>query len=205
MWGHDRDAAAQRHEPIGPSFRAVAPTPMGGWLLVNPCSGVGSAVDEVRAAAARRGLETHVLQPGEDATTVARRARAEALGCAGGDGTVAAVAAVAVERDLPFVCVPFGTRNHFARDLGLDRADPIAALDAFSGRERRIDAARAGERLFLNNVSLGLYARLVHRRERHRLRRDMLAQAKALAIVLREGRRFVLAVDGRRLEAPVVL
>ena len=128
---------------------------MSGWLLVNPRSGVGSAVDQVRAAAAGRGLETHVLQPGEDATMVARRAHAEALGCAGGDGTVAAVAAVAVERDLPFVCVPFGTRNHFARDLGLDRADPIAALDAFGGTERRIDVGRANGRLFLNNVSIG--------------------------------------------------
>src|SRR5438067_231051 len=139
----------------------VASIPMSGWLLVNPRSGVGSAVGEVRAAAAGRGLETHVLQPGEDATMVARRARAEALGCAGGDGTVAAVAAVAVERDLPFVCVPFGTRNHFARDLGLDRADPIAALDAFGGTERRIDVGRANGRLFLNNVSIGAYAVLV--------------------------------------------
>ena len=49
---------------------------------------------------------------------------------AGGDGSLGAVAQVAIERELPFVCVPFGTRNHFARDLGLDRNDPIAALAA---------------------------------------------------------------------------
>ena len=50
---------------------------------------------------------------------------------AGGDGSLAAVAAVAIERDVPFVCIPFGTRNHFARDLGLDRDDPLGALAAF--------------------------------------------------------------------------
>ena len=49
---------------------------------------------------------------------------------AGGDGSLGAVAAVALERDLPFVPVPFGTRNHFARDVGFDGDDPIGALAA---------------------------------------------------------------------------
>ena len=53
---------------------------------------------------------------------------------AGGDGSLAAVAEVAIERDLPFVCIPFGTRNHFARDLGLDRDDPLGALAASRAR-----------------------------------------------------------------------
>ena len=61
---------------------------------------------------------------------------------AGGDGSLAAVAEVAIERDLPFACIPFGTRNHFARDLGLDRDDPIGALDALvDGEERRSTSA----------------------------------------------------------------
>jgi diacylglycerol kinase family enzyme len=91
---------------------------------------------------------------------------------AGGDGSLAAVAAVTLERDLPFVCIPFGTRNHFARDLGIDRDDPVGALTAFQGRERRIDMGAVGERLFLNNVSLGLYASFVRdpaRKTRNRL------------------------------------
>jgi diacylglycerol kinase family enzyme len=81
---------------------------------------------------------------------------------AGGDGSLAAVAGVAVEAERPFVCVPFGTRNHFALDLGLDPEDPIGALGAFDGQERPIDIGRVGERWFLNNVSLGLYASFVH-------------------------------------------
>src|SRR5207244_7920258 len=125
-----------------------------------------------------------VLRRGEDAVALAQAADAAALGVAGGDGSLAAVAAVAIERDLPFVCIPAGTRNHFARDLGLDRDDPLAALAAFSGPERRIDVGRAGDRLFLNNVSLGLYARLVHRREQHRRRREALARLRAPLILL---------------------
>jgi diacylglycerol kinase family enzyme len=84
----------------------------------------------------------------------------------GGDGSLAAVAAVALERDVPFVCIPLGTRNHFARDLHLDVDDPVAALAAFRGRERRVDVGRVGEQVFLNNVSLGLYASFVNDPER---------------------------------------
>jgi diacylglycerol kinase family enzyme len=135
---------------------------MGGWLLVNPRSGDGSGVDELCSAAAARGVDARVLRPGEDAAAIARDAEADVLGAAGGDGTMAAVAGVALDRGLPFVCVPFGTRNHFARDLGLDRSVPLAALGAFDGVERRIDVGRANERLFLNNVSIGAYAVLVH-------------------------------------------
>jgi diacylglycerol kinase family enzyme len=133
-----------------------------GWLLVNPDSGGGSAADELCHAAASRGIETRVLRPGEDASELARDADADVLGVAGGDGSLSAVAGVAVARGLPFVCIPFGTRNHFARDLGLDRSDHLAALDAFEGVERRVDVGRANGRLFLNNVSIGAYAVLVH-------------------------------------------
>ena len=50
------------------------------------------------------------------------------------------------------------------------------------GRGAAVDVGRVGDRLFLNNVSLGLYALLVHRREHHRRRRDALARLRALAL-----------------------
>jgi len=178
---------------------------MNGYLIVNPSSGNGGA-DELLEAAAARGVETYVLRKGEDPATVARRAGAEALGMAGGDGSLAPVAAVAIERGLPFVCVPFGTRNHFARDVGLDRDDPIAALDSFgAGLERTIDVGRVNDRLFLNNVSLGVYARLVHRREHHRRRSNALARLRALAAVAQERHGVGLTVEGAPIDARVVL
>ena len=131
-------------------------------------------------AAEERGIAVHVLDEDDDAAEVARQADADSLGMAGGDGSLAQVAQVAIDRDVPFVCVPFGTRNHFARDIGLDRNDPIAALDAFGGRERRIDVGRIAGDVFLNNVSLGHYATLVHRREHHRRRRNAFARLRAL-------------------------
>jgi diacylglycerol kinase family enzyme len=179
-----------------------------GYLIVNPRSGDDSvSSDELRAEAERRGVVVHELEEGDDLGELARAADAPALGMAGGDGSLAAVAVVAIDRDLPFVCVPFGTRNHFARDAGLDRDDPVAALDAFAGgEERRVDVGRVGEQLFLNNVSLGLYARLVHRREHHRRRRAALARLRALALTVRDhGRTQRFTVDGRPQRARLLL
>jgi diacylglycerol kinase family enzyme len=179
---------------------------MAGFLVVNPRSGeLGTNADSLVAAARERGIRAYVLQPGENAAAVTRAADATALGVASGDGSLAPVAEVALERDLPFVCVPFGTRNHFARDLGLDRDDPVAALDAFAGCERRIDVGRAGERLFLNNVSLGMYAQLVHRRERHRRRREALARLRAWLVVLRSPRALGITIDGKPEDTRLVL
>ena len=83
---------------------------------------------------------------------------------AGGDGSQAIVAAIAAELDLPYACIPAGTRNHFALDLGVDRDDVVGALDSFvEGGERRVDLAEVNGRVFVNNVSLGLYAEAVQR------------------------------------------
>jgi diacylglycerol kinase family enzyme len=177
-------------------------------LFVNPRSGDDRpSAEELVAEARARGVGVHVLGEGEDVEALAREADADVLGIAGGDGSLAPVAGVAIERGLPFVCIPFGTRNHFARDLGLDRDDPIAALGAFvEGRERRVDVGRYGDRLFLNNVSLGDYAQLVHRREEHRRRREALARARAWLILLRDrGSPPVFSIDGEPVQARIVL
>src|SRR6202035_2602086 len=114
--------------------------------------------DEAR----KRGVEAVEMHLGDDLATLVHDAienGADALGVAGGDGTQAIVAAIAAERGLPYVCVPAGTRNHFALDLGVDRDDVVGALDAFvDGGERRVDLAEVNGRVFVNNVSLGLYA-----------------------------------------------
>jgi diacylglycerol kinase family enzyme len=144
-----------------------------------------------------------VLASDEDAAGVATRAAdrgATALGMAGGDGSLGAIAAVAHERDLPFVCIPFGTRNHFARDAGLDRDDPIGALKAFSGQERRIDIGAVGERYFLNNVSLGLYASFVHDPSRQTRNRVLALMRMAPAALGRSRTPLELSfeIEGRR-------
>ena len=131
-------------------------------LFVNPRSGGGAAERSGIVERAReQGIEAVILAPGQNLATLAEAAvasGADALGMAGGDGSLAVVAAAAAAHDLPFVCIPAGTRNHFALDIGVDRHDVAGALDAFNqGVERRIDMAEVNGKLFLNNVSLGIY------------------------------------------------
>jgi diacylglycerol kinase family enzyme len=131
-------------------------------LFINPRSGDGKAARARLAERARdAGIEAVILDPGQDLAALAGdavAAGADVLGMAGGDGSLAVVAAVASAHGIPFVCVPAGTRNHFALDVGVDRRDVASALDAFThGVERRIDAAEVNGRMFLNNVSLGIY------------------------------------------------
>jgi len=142
------------------------PAPRRPVLFFNPKSGGGKAEKFSLAAEARaRGIEPVELKPGEDLERLVRDAvadGADGLAMAGGDGSQAVVAAVAAELDLPYACVPAGTRNHFALDLGVDREDVVGALDAFvDGGEHRVDLAEVNGRVFVNNVSLGLYAEAV--------------------------------------------
>ena len=146
--------------------RAPATPPTRAIVIWNPKSGGGKALTNHLADEARkRGIEPIELKPGDDLVQLVRDAvagGADALAAAGGDGTQALVATIAAEHDLPFACIPAGTRNHFALDLNLDRADPRLALDAFvEGVERRVDHGLAGDRFFVNNVSMGIYPHVV--------------------------------------------
>jgi diacylglycerol kinase family enzyme len=142
------------------------PAPVHPVLIANPKSGGGKfETFGLRELAEQHGVEVVILHPGDDLEQLARDAiarGADCLGMAGGDGSQALVASVAVEHDLPFVCISAGTRNHFALDLGLNREDPREGMIAFrEGLERRIDYATVGDRLFVNNVSMGVYATVV--------------------------------------------
>jgi diacylglycerol kinase family enzyme len=158
---------------LGASLRGTAaaevhrvPRPRQAVLLCNPWSG-GGKVERFGLVelAESLGVRTVALDHGLDLETLARdavAAGADCLGMAGGDGSQALVASIAVEEGLPFVCVSAGTRNHFALDLGLDRKNPRQSLHAFTDAiERRVDYATVNDRFFVNNVSLGIYATIV--------------------------------------------
>jgi diacylglycerol kinase family enzyme len=156
-------AAFAVHVPLPKAKRPRRPV-----LFLNPRSGGGKAerfklADEAR----KRGIEPIELGPGDDLATLVKTAvdeGADALAMAGGDGSQAVVAAAAAQLDLPYACIPSGTRNHFALDLGVNREDVVGALDAFvDGGERVVDLAEVNGLVFVNNVSLGLYATAVQR------------------------------------------
>ena len=159
--------SAQRRRLSSPGFVPVEPArrPV---LFINPTSGGGKAQQAGLADLAReRGIEPVTLAQGDELDALIQEAVADgvdALGVAGGDGSLAVVASAAAGRRIPFVCVPAGTRNHFARDVGIAPDDLVGALDAFGAAlERTIDLGYVNGRPFLNNVSLGIYGDAVRR------------------------------------------
>jgi len=151
--------------PGNPVPAAVHPV-----LLMNPKSGGGKAVKfDLAGECAARNSEAVVLGRDDDLLKLAEDAiagGADVIGMAGGDGSQALIATVASHHGIPHVVVPAGTRNHFALDLGLDRDDVVGALDAFADAvERTIDLATVNGRVFVNNASLGLYAKIVQAEE----------------------------------------
>ncbi|MBV8940667.1 MAG: hypothetical protein JO240_02935 [Solirubrobacterales bacterium] len=159
--------SAQRRHPPSSGFVPVEPArrPV---LFINPNSGGGKARRARLADLARAsGIEPVMLARGIDIEGLIQGALtggADALGVAGGDGSLAVVAAAAAASRIPFVCIPAGTRNHFARDVGLAPNDLVGALDAFGAAlERTIDLGFVNGRPFLNNVSLGIYGDAVRR------------------------------------------
>lgn len=160
--------------PVDPPHRPV--------LFINPASGGGTAARvELGERAGALGIRSVVVEPGRDLAALVRDAiagGADALGMAGGDGSMAVVAAAASCHNVPFVCVPAGTRNHFARDLGVAPRDPVGALAAFAdGVERRIDLGEVNGRIFVNNVCMGIYGDAVQRPEYRDAKARVLLEA----------------------------
>jgi len=182
-----------------------------GVILINPRSGDGKPARlHLADEACRRGIEPVVLEPGDDLRALAEAAvarGADALGMAGGDGSQAIVAAVAAEHGLPYVCIPAGTRNHFALDLGVDRRHPVRALDAFGpARQASIDLAEVNGEVFVNNVSLGIYAQFVASDEyREAKRRTVAAMLPRLLAPDAPDFGFRVAADGEPISEPRII
>jgi len=182
-------------------------------IIINRWSGDGKAEQIGLADTARTaGVRVIMLERGDDLTQLAHdaiSAGADAIGMAGGDGSLGLVATVAIERGVPFFCVPVGTRNHFALDLGLDRDDPLSALAALDdGEEIQIDHGLVGGRLFLNNVSFGVYAQAVHRQGYRENKESTMAEVLSEAAGNRDAQaalRYVTPDGTRHQHAPLLL
>lgn len=142
-----------------------SPTGKGLRLVVNPNSGPAlrsSPLDQLREELP--DAEIIELDPDSDLQELLSDFDGSAIGAAGGDGTLNATAAIAIEQDFLFVPVPGGTLNHFARDIGVESVDAAIAAVA-DGRATAIDVGVVGDRVFLNTFSFGGYTNVVDRRE----------------------------------------
>src|SRR3954447_2335026 len=188
-----------------------ASAPRRPFFVMNPRSGGGKVGKfRLRERAEELGAEVALLdQAGTDVQQLARDALArgaDLLGVAGGDGTQALVAEVAAEHDVPFLVISAGTRNHFALDLGLDREDPAAGLEALrDGVEARIDLGDINGRTFVNNASFGAYAEIVESPAYREDKRGTTLDTLPDLLRGRRGARLVADLGGPRVDQPQAL
>ncbi|SDC10616.1 undecaprenyl-diphosphatase [Actinokineospora iranica] len=181
-------------------------------VLVNPNSGVAGVDPTGEIAALWPDATIEHPRPGVDLIDqlserlTAAPGEFKAVGVAGGDGTVAAVAAVAAEFQLPLLLIPAGTLNHFARDVGVETVhESVEAVRAGTGVQMDLAGVRitgstgTTHRWFVNTASLGGYPEMVRLRERLEARNWPKWPAGALALIrtLRRAQPIRLELNGR--------
>jgi len=182
------------------------------YLIMNPKSGGGKVGKfDLKRKAEALGAEVFLFGASGpvDVAEVARQAVADGadlLGVAGGDGTQALVAGIAAEHDLPFLVISAGTRNHFALDLGLDREDPAAGLDALrDGVELRVDLGVINGQTFVNNASFGAYAEIVETPAYRDDKRNTTLNTLPDLLQGQRGAHLRVRADGAQIDAPQAL
>jgi undecaprenyl-diphosphatase len=168
-----------------------------GIILVNPAAGADDlSLMELRDRFS--GHEVIECSPDEvaDRTADAVKRGVDFVGVAGGDGTIRCAAQVLTGTDVPLLPIPAGTRNHFAKDVGIPEIDD--AVDAAKGQVVRVDVGEVNEHRFVNNSSIGIYPRIVVRREAHekRLPKGVANLVAVWEQVRRRGQRFEVDLDG---------
>ncbi|HEY7279611.1 MAG TPA: diacylglycerol kinase family protein [Trebonia sp.] len=182
------------------------------YLIMNPKSGGGKVEKfDLKRKAEALGAEVFLFGASGpvDVAEVARQAVADGadlLGVAGGDGTQALVAGIAAEHDLPFLVISAGTRNHFALDLGLDREDPAACLNALrDGVELRVDLGVINGQTFVNNASFGAYAEIVETPAYRDDKRNTTLNTLPDLLQGQRGAHLRVRADGTQIDAPQAL
>ena len=173
-------------------------------VVVNRSGGTAATLGDqlepkLRAAfaAAGRAIDLHLSDGAECGAVLERLAGAPVVAVGGGDGTLGQAAGTLAAKGSALAILPLGTRNHLARQLGIPPELADAARVAANGRRVRIDLARGGSRVFVNNASAGLYARLVKAREAAGGPKWLATIAAAAHVLRRLRERWVrLEIDG---------
>jgi diacylglycerol kinase family enzyme len=182
-------------------------------VIINRSGGTASRLGDkleaqVREAFAAAGtpIDLHMVD-GADIAAAVERAPGDIVAVGGGDGTVSCAAGVLAGQGRRLAVLPLGTLNHFAQAIGLDGTLEQAARVACGGEERRVDLGLAGERVFINNASLGLYPRMVRDRDSLPLPKWVATVPAALRVLWRPGaRKLRVAIDGaaRTVHTPLL-
>lgn len=173
-------------------------------VIVNKSGGTASSLGDKLEATVREAFAGHEIDlqlvEGKNIAEAVEASTGRALvAIGGGDGTQGTAAAAFANSDTAQIVLPLGTRNHLAKQLGMPVDLAEAAKVVHDGRSELVDLAKGGERVFVNNASIGLYTKLVRERDK-RWGPKWLGTIPATWIVLRTMRAkpMMLCIDGKQ-------
>jgi YegS/Rv2252/BmrU family lipid kinase len=143
-------------------------------VIINAGSGSGNnedVRDRLAELLKEAGITARILlaRTGAEVEELAQQAArndVDTIAAGGGDGTINSVAAVALRANKKLAVLPFGTMNHFAKDLNIPFDLEGAVQTIVQGGVAEIDVGEVNGHIFLNNSSLGLYPSIVREREK---------------------------------------
>jgi diacylglycerol kinase family enzyme len=143
-------------------------------VILNSSSGTGheEGIENILAEAFKAaGADARIslARTGSEVIALAQRAArgdAEVVVAAGGDGTISSVASAVINSNKALGVLPFGTMNHFAKDLRIPLDLPGALETIVAAHETQVDVGEVNGHVFINNSSLGLYPTIIHKRQR---------------------------------------
>src|SRR5687767_12592216 len=172
-----------------------------GVILVNPHSGPDETspeeVAELFPGSSVRELDGHEVKR-QVVDAIAAVEGPAFLAVAGGDGTIRCAAGVVAGTDLALLPIPAGTRNHFAKEVGIATLEEAAAAAA-GGVVTFIDIGEVNGEAFVNNANIGAYPRIVKERDVHVKVKRLSKQTATLVATwtqLRQLHKFTVTVDG---------
>lgn len=182
-------------------------------VIVN--AGSGSVLGDETAQSLRERFiafgikaEVKLAENGKDIVRLAREAaegEADLIVAGGGDGTISTVAIEASAAGKTLGILPLGTLNNFSKDLGIPQNLNAAVRVIAEGEVHQIDLAECNGRIFINNSSIGLYPKMVVRREQqqHKLGRGKWTAALWASLRLFRISPFLkvdIEIDGKTFE-----
>lgn len=144
-------------------------------VIINQGSGAASAEIDIKTqleeAFKANNLQARisVAESGEHLMKIAEiaaKSDAEIVVAGGGDGTISSIASRLAGTEKSLGVLPLGTLNHFSKDLQIPQNLDEAVRLIAEANTKQIDVGEVNGRIFINNSSIGLYPKIVRRREK---------------------------------------
>jgi len=177
-------------------------------LVYNAKAGGYSSIKELQKEFADSSfdiIDSIKIEPGFESFLERYIKRGEIIAVVGGDGSISAVANLLKDTDAVLMPLPGGTLNHFTKDLGVPQSLPDALAYFTSAKKAKIDTGQVGDKIFINNSSIGLYSDALLDRDEHKEKYGKWpAMIVSILVAFFRFRTYSVEIGGKKYSTPLI-